>query len=73
MKENKKAIKKPMSENGIYKNMMIAVLSVAALFFVKNIIGQAWTGAIVIGACLRKNFQIRKSQRALGIQHFRFA
>ena len=52
MKENKKAIKKPMSENGIYKNMMIAVLSVAALFFVKNIIGQAWTGAIVIGACL---------------------
>ena len=52
MKENKKTIKKPMSENGIYKNMMIAVLSVAALFFVKNIIGQAWTGAIVIGACL---------------------
>lgn len=52
MKENKKTIKKPMSENGIYKNMMIAVLSVAALFFIKNIIGQAWTGAIVIGACL---------------------
>ena len=52
MSNDKKTIKKPMSEQGIYKNMMIAVLSVSALFFVKNILSQAWTGAIVIGVCL---------------------
>ena len=49
---NKKATKKPMSEKGIYKNMMIAVLSVASLFFIKNILSKAWSGAIVIGVCL---------------------
>ena len=52
MSNDKKTIKKPMSEQGIYKNMMIAVLSVSALFFVKNILSKAWTGAIVIGVCL---------------------
>ena len=49
---NKKTTKSPMSEKGIYKNMMIAVLSVASLFFVKIILSKAWSGAIVIGVCL---------------------
>ena len=52
MSDNRKTIKKPMSEQGIYKNMMIAVLSVSSLFFVKNIITKSWSGAIVIGGCL---------------------
>ena len=52
MNTDKKTIKKPMSEKGIYRNMMIAVLSVSALFFLKNIITQSWSGAIVIGSCL---------------------
>lgn len=52
MSNNKKVTKKPMSEQGIYKNMMIAVLSVAALFFLKNVLSKSWSGAIVIGVCL---------------------
>lgn len=52
MKEKNNAIKTPMSEEKIFKSMMTAVFLVAALFFVKNIISKAWTGAIVIGVCL---------------------
>lgn len=52
MSEPKKTIKKPMSEDKIFKYMMTAVFLVAALFFVKNILSKAWSGAIVIGVCL---------------------
>ena len=52
MSKQEKNIKKPMSEDKIFKYMMTAVFLVAALFFVKNIIGKAWSGAIVIGICL---------------------
>lgn len=52
MKEKKSTIKKPMSEEKIFKSMMTAVFLVASLFFVKNLISKAWTGAIVIGICL---------------------
>lgn len=52
MSKQEKNIKKPMSEEKIFKCMMIAVFLVATLFFVKNIIGKAWSGAIVIGVCL---------------------
>ena len=52
MKEKNHTIKTPMSEEKIFKSMMTAVFLVAALFFVKNIISKAWTGAIVIGVCL---------------------
>ena len=48
----KNLIKKPMSEEKIFKSMMTAVYLVASLFFVKNLIGKAWAGAIVIGVCL---------------------
>lgn len=48
----KNVIKKPMSEENIFKSMMTAVYLVASLFFVKNLIGKSWTGAIVIGVCL---------------------
>ena len=52
MGKDNKTIKKPMAEDKIFKYMMTAVFLVAALFFVKNIISKAWSGAIVIGICL---------------------
>lgn len=52
MGENKQSIKKPVSEATIFRNMMVAVFAVASLFFLKNLIGQAWQGAIAIGLCL---------------------
>ena len=52
MSKQENTIKKPMSEDKIFKYMMTAVFLVATLFFVKNIIGKAWSGAIVIGVCL---------------------
>lgn len=52
MSKQTNTIKNPMSEDKIFKYMMTAVFLVAALFFVKNIIGKAWSGAIVIGVCL---------------------
>ena len=52
MGENNQSTKKPLSESIIFRNMMIAVFAVASLFFVKNLIGQAWKGAVAIGLCL---------------------
>ena len=52
MSNQKSTIKKPMSEDKIFKYMMTAVFLVASLFFVKNILTKAWSGAIVIGICL---------------------
>lgn len=45
-------LKKPMSEEKIFKAMMTAVFLVSSLFFIKNLIGKTWSGAIVIGVCL---------------------
>lgn len=52
MGKESKINKKPVSEQTIFKNMMITVFSVASIFFLKNLISQAWRGAIVIGICL---------------------
>lgn len=52
MKKEHNTIKKPMSEEKILRNMMLAVFLVSALFLIKNLITQAWTGVIVIGICL---------------------
>ena len=52
MDRGSKINKKPVSEQIIFRNMMIAVFSVASIFFLKNLINQAWRGAIVIGICL---------------------
>ena len=52
MSTQKNTIKKPMSEDKIFKNMMTAVFLVASLFFIKNLITKAWSGAIAIGICL---------------------
>lgn len=44
--------KKPISEKIIFRNMMIAVFAVGSIFFLKNLIGKTWNGAIVVGICL---------------------
>ena len=48
----KNTTKKPISEQKIFKNMMTAVFLVSALFLVKNILNQTWSGAVIIGVCL---------------------
>lgn len=52
MRANNNSIKKPTSESTIFRYMMIAVFAVAAIFFLKNLIGQSIQGAAVIGICL---------------------
>ena len=52
MNEKKPTMKKPTSENTIFRYMMIAVFAVASIFFLKDLITQAWVGAAVIGLCL---------------------
>lgn len=52
MEHDKNMTKKPVSEGTIFRNMMIAIFSVASLFFLKNLISQSWHGAIAIGLCL---------------------
>lgn len=50
--KDKNDIKKPVSEEVIFRSMMIVVGAVASLFFIKNLLGQAYQGAAVIGGCL---------------------
>lgn len=52
MERENDVTKKPMSEQMIFRNMMIAVFVVSAVFFIKNLVTKAWQGAIVVGACL---------------------
>lgn len=52
MNSKEKKTKKLLTEAEIFKNMMIVIFSVAVLFFLKNVIGKTWQGAIVIGICL---------------------
>lgn len=52
MDEKKNVRKKPTSESTIFRYMMIAVFAVSSIFFLKNLIGQAWVSACIIGICL---------------------
>ena len=52
MENDNKLTKKPVSESTIFRNMMIAVFAVGSIFFLKNLIGKTWQGAIVVGICL---------------------
>lgn len=74
MNNKKNTMKKPTSENVIFRYMMIAVFAVASIFFLKNLIGQAWISAIVIGICLIAftviAFLMRKLQMQLVTQQF---
>ena len=52
MNEKKNTMKKPTSENTIFRYMMIAVFTISSVFFLKNLLAQTWTSAVVIGICL---------------------
>ena len=52
MNKPQKGIKKPASENTVFKNMMLTVFAVATVFFLKNVIAKSWPSAIIIGLCL---------------------
>lgn len=52
MNEKKNTTKKPTSENTIFRYMMIAVFTISSVFFLKNLLAQTWTSAVVIGICL---------------------
>ena len=52
MDKGSKKVKKPVSEDIIFRNMMVTVFSVATLFLIKNIVGKSLQGALVIGICL---------------------
>lgn len=52
MKPKNTDTRKPISEDIIYRNMMIAVFAVGAIFLIKNLIGDILGSALVIGVCL---------------------
>lgn len=52
MDKESRQLKKPISEEIIFRSMMITVFAVASLFLLKNILGRTWQGAAVIGICL---------------------
>lgn len=52
MEQDKNMTKKPASDTTIFRNMMIAIFSVAAIFFCKNLFTKSFSSAILIGLCL---------------------
>ncbi len=52
MENETKRVKAPLAQEKIFKIMMIITFVVAGVFFLKNVIGRAWTGAIAVGICL---------------------
>uniref|UniRef100_UPI0040561CCD methyl-accepting chemotaxis protein n=1 Tax=Acetatifactor sp. TaxID=1872090 RepID=UPI0040561CCD len=52
MGKETKEVKGPIAQEKIFRTMMTMTMIVAAIFLVKNIIGQTWAGAIAVGAVL---------------------
>ena len=52
MEKQKKPVKKPVSNESIFKTMMILTFAVAAAFLAKNLLSKEITSAIMIGICL---------------------
>ncbi len=52
MAKTAKKVKGPIAQEKIFKTMMTTTVVVAAVFFLKNVIGQTWDGAIAVGAVL---------------------
>lgn len=44
--------KKPISNETIYKITLFVTFAVASVFFLKNLVGKSWMGAIAVGAVL---------------------
>lgn len=52
MDEGQKKINTPISQEKIFKVMILVTFFVAGIFFVKDIIGGSWQSGILIGICL---------------------
>ena len=52
MKNNVKETKMPISDEIVFRNMMIAVYTISAIFFVKNLISGSVTASVIIGVCM---------------------
>lgn len=76
MGNSQKNSKKPISEDTIFKVMMIITFAVSAIFLIKNLIGKAVQGTIAITICLlvfsaivfiMKKMQLEKSKQQFAI------
>ena len=76
MRNSQKNSKKPISEDTIFKVMMIITFAVSAIFLIKNLIGKAVQGTIAITICLlvfsaivfiMKKMQLEKSKQQFAI------
>ena len=45
-------IKTPISDDIVFRNMLLSVFAIASIFFIKNLISRAWSGALTIGICI---------------------
>lgn len=52
MSKEAQKVKGPIAQEKIFKTMMIMTMIVSGAFFLKNVIGGSWPGAIAVGACL---------------------
>ncbi|MBR5579189.1 MAG: hypothetical protein IKW28_09380, partial [Lachnospiraceae bacterium] len=52
MKNDVKETKMPISDEIVFRNMMIAVYTISAIFFVKNLISGSVTASVIIGVCM---------------------
>ena len=52
MKKDEKEIKLPISDDIVFRNMMIAVYAVSAIFFVKNLFSGTIAASVIIGVCM---------------------
>lgn len=50
--KGKKNVKAPVTQEVIFKIMMIAVLGVSSVFVLKNILNRAYEGAVLVAVCL---------------------
>ena len=52
MNQKEKKVKAPITQESIFKVMMIMTFGISALFFVKNLLNKDYRSALVIGGCL---------------------
>ena len=67
---DKKKLKGPVIQETIFKVMMFMTIAVGGVFFLKNIIGGATQGAVVVGVCLLIFTAATFLMRKLGVSQF---
>lgn len=72
MKNENTQLRKPISDDIVFRNMMLAVFGVSALFFIKNILSAAYQSALIIGLCITVfsilSFMMKKRNTSKNIQ-----